>query len=53
MKISNIQPIKNFISNKNFKNKQTVNQTNCKNINNLNFYPAFLGGYSLDLSKVN
>ncbi len=53
MKISNIQPIKNFISNKNFKNKQTVNQTNYKNINNLNFYPAFLGGYSLDLSKVN
>ena len=51
MKISNIQTIKNYTYKKNHPNKQTP-KIQHKDIN-LNFYPAFLGGYSLNLSKIN
>ena len=51
MKITNIQPIRNYTYNKKNTNNH-LTKTNYKPIN-LNYYPVFLGGYSLDLSMVN
>ncbi len=52
MKITNFYPIKPF---NNKKIQQSAKKQNIKQlpqIKNINYFPCFLGGYSLDLSKV-
>ena len=52
MKITNFYPIKPFNNKKIQQSAKKQNIQQLPQIKNINYFPCFLGGYSLDLSKV-